>query len=109
MIEAGAVGLLSLLTLIVCGLVSARRARIDLEARTDDPAAADGALYAHALLASVAAGACGLAFFDAFAFPQTAGCFLLLIGLAGAMRRLTREAATAPVERPQPTGTVTTV
>jgi O-antigen ligase len=93
MIEAGAVGLLAFLTLIVCGMLSARRARIDLEGRTDDPDAADHALYAHALLASVAAGACGLAFFDAFAFPQTAGCFLLLIGLAGAARRLTREAA----------------
>ena len=37
MIEAGAVGLLSLLTLIVCGLVSARQARIDLEARDRRP------------------------------------------------------------------------
>jgi O-antigen ligase len=91
MIEAGAVGLLAFLTLVVCALVSARQARVDLEGRTDDPSAADHALYAHAILASVAAGACGLAFFDAFAFPQTAGCFLLLIGLAGAARRLTRE------------------
>lgn len=91
MIEAGAIGLLSLLTLIVCGMLSARQARVTLEHRTDDPTAAEGALYAHALLASVAAGACGLAFFDAFAFPQTAGCFLLLIGLAGATRRLTRD------------------
>ena len=47
--------------------------RVDLEGRSDDPSAADHALYAHAILASVAAGACGLAFFDAFAFPQTAG------------------------------------
>lgn len=94
MIEAGAVGLLALVLLIVAGLVSARRARQHLEGRAQDPTdpqAAERALYAHALLASIAAGACGLAFFDAFAFPQTAGCFLLLIGLAGAMRRLTRE------------------
>ena len=43
----------------------------------------------------MAAGACGLAFFDAFAFPQTAGCFFLFIGLAGAMRRITLASADA--------------
>ena len=42
-----------------------------------------------ALLASIAAGACSLAFFDTFAFPQSAGCIFLILGMAGAMRRLT--------------------
>ena len=51
------------------------------------------AQYAQAVLASVAAGACGLAFFDAFAFPQTAGCLFLFIGLAGALLRITRESS----------------
>jgi O-antigen ligase len=105
-IEAGFLGLLALLTLIVAGLVSARSARRALQAaqaaRSErDVGALDGAgadsthhvQVAQALLASVAAGAGGLAFFDAFAFPQTAGCFFLLIGLAGAMRRLTQTPA----------------
>lgn len=92
-IEAGIVGLLALLALIVAGLVSARQARQALAA--GDEQGEEQVQYAQALVASVAAGACGLAFFDAFAFPQTAGCFFLLIGLAGAMRRLTRERAAA--------------
>jgi O-antigen ligase len=108
-IEAGFLGLLALLTLIGAGLVSARSARRALQAArdaapVDDAAYAGTAVvggahhvqFAQALLASVAAGAGGLAFFDAFAFPQTAGCFFLLIGLAGAMRRLTQTAAPEP-------------
>ena len=99
-IETGFLGLVALLTLIVAGLVSARQARKTLQAEQDAARAAgyDAGLgehiqYAQAVLASVAAGACGLAFFDAFAFPQTAGCFFLFIGLAGAMRRITRASA----------------
>ena len=99
-IEAGFLGLLALLTLIVSGLVSARSARRALQAERDagpvDAADAHHVQFAQALLASVAAGAGGLAFFDAFAFPQTAGCFFLLIGLAGAMRRLTQTPAPDP-------------
>jgi hypothetical protein len=93
-IEAGVVGLLALLALIVAGLVSARQARQALAAaEQDEEQVQEQVQYAQAVLASVAAGAFGLAFFDAFAFPQTAGCFFLLIGLAGAMRRLTRAGA----------------
>lgn len=88
LIEGGAVGLLGLLTVVVAAMASARRGR--QAASTDEQRQ-----LAQALLASIAAGACGLAFFDAFAFPQTAGCFFLLIGLAGALRRLTRERANA--------------
>jgi hypothetical protein len=56
---------------------------------------------AAALLASVAAGACSLAFFDTFAYPQSAGCFFLLLGMAGAMRRLTVSApGTDNIEQP---------
>lgn len=102
-IEAGFLGLLALLTLIVSGLVSARSARRALQAERDarpvdaaDAGDAHHVQFAQALLASVAAGAGGLAFFDAFAFPQTAGCFFLLIGLAGAMRRLTQTPAPDP-------------
>jgi len=97
-IEAGLLGLLALITLIVAGLVSARQARRtlqdeqDVRERAHQPLGEEHVQYAQAVLASVAAGACGLAFFDAFAFPQTAGCFFLFIGLAGAMRRITRTA-----------------
>ncbi|WP_299925722.1 O-antigen ligase family protein [uncultured Nocardioides sp.] len=87
-IEAGLLGLLSLLALIICGLVSARTARRTLQL---EGGREEHAQYAQAVLASVAAGGFGLAFFDAFAFPQTAGCLFLFIGLAGAMRRITQE------------------
>ena len=83
LIEGGLVGLLGLLILVTVGILGARQARESL------PESEDRQL-AQALQAAIAAGACGLAFFDTFAFPQTAGCFFLLIGLAGAMRRLTQ-------------------
>ena len=98
-IESGLLGLLALLVLIGAGFVSARQARKHLQAQEDaahDPVVAERVQYAQAVLASVAAGASGLAFFDAFAFPQTAGCFFLLIGIAGAMRRLTRASSVVP-------------
>jgi len=88
-IEAGLLGLLALLALIGCGLVSALAARRTLQREGRE----EHAQYAQALLASVAAGGCGLAFFDAFAFPQTAGCLFLFIGLAGAMLRITQDPA----------------
>lgn len=101
-IESGLLGLVALLTLVVAGLVSARQARKILQAEQDAGRAAgvdagreEHVQYAQAVLASVAAGACGLAFFDAFAFPQTAGCFFLFIGIAGAMRRITRASVPA--------------
>jgi O-antigen ligase len=102
-IESGLLGLLALLTLIGAGLVSARGARRVLQAEQDAARAAghdagreEHVQYTQAVLASVAAGACGLAFFDAFAFPQTAGCFFLFIGIAGAMRRLTLASVAVP-------------
>ena len=88
-IEAGLLGLLALLALIGCCLVSALAARRTLQREGRE----EHAQYAQALLASVAAGGCGLAFFDAFAFPQTAGCLFLFIGLAGAMLRITQDPA----------------
>ena len=81
LIEGGIVGLAGLLILIVAAGMAARRSR-RLGVDGFDQA------VAQALLASVAAAACGLAFFDTFGFPQSAGCFFLILGLAGAMRRL---------------------
>jgi polysaccharide biosynthesis protein PslJ len=83
LIEGGIVGFGGLLMVIVAGALAARRAR---QLGADDFDRSLG----QALLASIVAGACGLAFFDTFGFPQSAGCFFLLLGLAGAARRLTQ-------------------
>jgi O-antigen ligase len=82
LIEGGILGLGGLIVLIVAAAAAARKVRrlaIDEFDRE----------LAQALLASIAAGAFSLAFFDTFAFPQSAGCFFLILGMAGAMRRLT--------------------
>lgn len=81
LIEGGVVGLVGLLVVILSAIWAATQAR---KIARDD---FDKAL-AQALVASIAAGACGLAFFDTFAFPQSAGAFFLLLGLAGASLRL---------------------
>lgn len=81
LIEGGVVGAVGLVVLVLVAMTAARRAY-----RTA-PADLDAAL-GQALLASVGAAACALAFFDSFGFPQSAGCFFLVMGLAGAARRL---------------------
>ena len=78
----------ALLLLLLAAAMAARKAR---RVAIDE---FDRAL-AQALLASVIAGACGFAFFDTFAFPQAAGCFFLLLGMAGGMRRLALSRANA--------------
>ena len=90
LIESGIVGLGGLLILIAAAAAAARRARRMAVNEFDRG-------LAQALLASVAAGACSLAFFDTFAFPQSAGCLFLILGMAGAMRRLTL--AQAPTDK----------
>lgn len=82
LIEGGALGLLGLLVLIATGVLAARRAR----QWSTDP---DDQQVARALMASIVAAAAGTAFFDSFAFPQAAGGMFLVLGLAGALRRLT--------------------
>jgi polysaccharide biosynthesis protein PslJ len=86
LIEGGILGLGGLLVLFVVAALAAGQAR--RMARGDF----DRAL-AQALRASIVAGACSLAFFDTFAYPQSSGCLFLLLGLAGALRRLTIEQA----------------
>lgn len=83
-IETGLLGLVALLAVIAVGAFTANRAR--QAARTDfDRELAQG------LLAAILAGATAMAFYDLFSFPQSAGCFMLLIGLAGALHRLARD------------------
>lgn len=86
LIEGGIVGLLGLLTVILAGVLAARHART----WSTDP---DEQQMAGAVMASIVASAAGLAFFDTFAFPQSAGGLFLMLGLAGAMRR-SKEPAT---------------
>lgn len=81
MIEGGVFGFLGLIVLIVTALLAARHARRVAVNEFDRD-------LSQAIVASIAAGACGLAFFDTFGFPQSAGCFFLLLGMAGATRRL---------------------
>lgn len=81
LIEGGILGFAGLLVLIVAAGICARQARKRAVGEFDRQ-------LAQALLAAVAAGACGLAFFDTFGFPQSAGTFFLVLGLAGSMRRL---------------------
>ena len=95
LIEGGVVGLGGLVVVIAVAALAARQARRAASQNFD------GAL-AQALLASVAAGAAGLAFFDTFGFPQSAGCFFLVIGLAGAARRLARASSQLRLLRRRP-------
>jgi len=82
-IETGAVGFAALLFLVYATVRAARRS-VALATEDFDREVSRG------LLAGVLAGAMGLAFFDTFSFPQSAGTLFLLIGLSGAMWRLQR-------------------
>lgn len=93
-IETGLIGMAALLAVIVVAAFTARSAR---NAATTD---FDREL-AQGLLAGVLAGATAMAFYDLFAFPQSSGCFILMVGLAGALHRLVRR----PPGDPQPGGT----
>lgn len=91
LIGAGVVGVITLLVLIGSACTSALRAQRIFQAS----AAAHGgdrrnALLARSLLASVVAGAVSLFFFDGLSFVQCAGCFMILLGMAGASLRLAR-------------------
>ncbi len=98
MIDVGALGLMSFVALIVAGLWCARAVRRHTaEAYTRE--------VAQSLVGSIAAGASGLALFDGFSFPMSAGLFFLILGLSGALWRLARSsppsglASTSPASR----------
>jgi O-antigen ligase len=83
-IETGVVGLLALLGLFGTGWLTARSAR----RVTVLPEHRD---LGQSLAASVAVAAVTFATFDALSFPIAAGLTFLVIGCAGALRRLVRE------------------
>ena len=84
LVTVGVVGALAFLALGVTAVVTLLR----LRSRLQDVASRDLAL---ALVAAVSAGFSCLFMFDAFAFPMTMGTLFLVLGAAGALRRLAGE------------------
>lgn len=88
-IDIGFVGLFALLGLFVTSIVTARGVRrrsVDRDTRQ----------LAQASAASIASIACGYALFDAFSFPMAAMMTFFVLGVAGALRRLSTESAVSP-------------
>lgn len=84
LVSVGLVGTLALVGLAVAAtLLMIRVRRLSKTVQTAD--------LAVSLIAAVAAGFLSLAFFDAFAFPMTMGTLFLVLGLAGALFRLSSE------------------
>jgi O-antigen ligase len=81
LIEAGVVGLVAFLALLVTALVVALR----LSRTLPDPS--DRSL-ARSLMATIACAALSCATFDAFGFPQVSGMLFFAIGAIGALIRL---------------------
>ena len=81
LIEGGLVGLGGLAVLIFAGVGAARASRSRFAEQFERQ-------LGQGVMSAVVSGAAGLAFFDTFGFPQSAGCFFLILGMAGALRRL---------------------
>lgn len=92
LIEGGALGLIGFLIVLAAGFLAGGRAL-----RSSCPGEP---LMARAVMASILAGASCLAFFDTFAFPQTSGCVFLVLGIAGAIRRLSIDGGLTPSPAP---------
>lgn len=78
LIDGGIVAVTVLLSLFVCGIVTAVRAR----SLSTDPRVRN---MAQAAAGAITAAAIGYGFFDGFAFPMFAGTSFLLLGLAAAL------------------------
>jgi polysaccharide biosynthesis protein PslJ len=83
LVEMGAVGLLALVCVFGSAVAAARGARRRLHTPVDRH-------LAQSLLAAVVAAAVSFATFDALAFPTAAGLTFLVVGLTGALWRLSR-------------------
>jgi O-antigen ligase len=98
LIEIGVVGLICMLLLFLSGIRTAWQQRVPMTA-PDGHASAVSKL-GPVLGASIAAGAVSFGFFDAFSFPMVPSLIFLMLGCAGALRRLNlelAEAAAAPL------------
>lgn len=89
LVELGIAGLAAFVLLVVAGAFCAWRAR---KLSVDD----DWRQVCQAVLASVAAGAVAFGFFDAFSFPMAAGMLFLMLGIAGALYRMSANEIHAP-------------
>lgn len=81
LVSIGVVGTMAAIWLFVSGV----RVALSVYVRSDNSLAKDIGLTA---AASVGAGASSLTAFDAFAFPMTMGTLFLVLGIAGALHRL---------------------
>ena len=80
-VEIGILGAVALLVLFVSGILAGNSAG-------RSAGQSELGLMSQGLAGSVAAGATSFALFDAFSFPMVPGLLFLLLGLAGAARRL---------------------
>jgi hypothetical protein len=83
-IEAGYLGLAALISLFLVGFVTARGARV----RFADPEQRD---LAQSLAASVLVAGLGYVTFDGLGFPMVTGLLFLLLGIIGALWRVSRQ------------------
>lgn len=91
-IEMGVLGLLLFLGFLITAVsesITVRRASLDARTRS----------LAQSFAASIAAAGLSFAVYDAFSFPMEASLLFLVIGCAGAMRRLAREQPRGPRPR----------
>lgn len=96
LLTTGLIGVVALFLLV--GLAAAALLRVARTARdTHDM------LLARGLLASLAVLVTTMATFDALAYPMFSGLFFLLLGLAGALWRVSAKAAAPVVDRLPPT------
>ena len=93
LIEIGVVGLACMLLLFQSGIRTGWQLRRHMA--VPDTHAPSISRLGPVLSASIAAGAVSFAFFDAFSFPMVASLLFLMLGCAGALRRLTLEDAEA--------------
>jgi O-antigen ligase len=94
LLEAGIVGLLALIGLVLCGVLMALRLRT--RAKDEDDTRDLGAALAAGLLSA----AFNFATFDALGFAICAGVFFLLLGVTGALWRLSPTGRQPPGAQP---------
>jgi O-antigen ligase len=91
-IEAGIVGVVALLVLLLTGVFTARGVR----RRVGDPATRD---LAQSLAASAAVAVCTFATYDELSFPMSTGLTFLVLGAVGALWKLRDTDPDAPAVR----------
>lgn len=89
LVSLGFVGLIAFFGLVLAAMLSLAH----LRGRSSDQVTRD---LAQSLVASLAAGTVGLALFDGFSFPMTAGVFFLLLGMSSALVRLANDVKPFP-------------